>query len=166
MKALFYMVMILAVALVAKPSLAVEFRTQNGALAGQANKIACRLNSTCAVANGIATVGGAGPQKAASTTALTKEDCGKVIVNSAGATVQPLPALTASTVGCRLTFIVVDSSAFNINPDDSDIIQILTNSAGDSIASSTVGNSVVLEGISVSIWAPVGKEQGTWTDSN
>ena len=78
-----------------------------------------------------------------------------------------LPAISASTLGCRFTFIVgtTNASGLNVNPQNADKILLLTDSAGDSISADAVGESVVLEAIQPG-WAPVGKEQGTWTDSN
>lgn len=165
MKALFYMVMVLAFALVAKPSLAVEFQTQVGAYAGSANKLKCGLNMKCSVAGGVGTVQGQGVQVLASTTALTKSQCGATVYNS-GAVVQPLPAISTVGAGCRFTFLVTNASNFDINPADADFIAVLTNANGDAIRSATLGNSVVLESTGISVWVPVGKEQGTFSDIN
>jgi hypothetical protein len=165
MKSLFYLVSVLALAILAKPSLAVEFRTQAGALAGQSNKLTCGLNAKCSVVGGVATVQGAGVQVLASTTALTKSQCGATVYNS-GAVVQTLPLISTVGAGCRFTFLVTNASNFDVNPNDVDKIAVLTDATGDAIRSATLGNSVVLESTGVSIWMPVGKEQGTWSDIN
>lgn len=73
----------------------------------------------------------------------------------------------ASTVlGCRFTFIVGAAQALVINPDNADQILLLTDSAGDSISADAAGESVTIEAISSSQWAPVGAEKGTWSDAN
>jgi hypothetical protein len=103
-------------------------------------------------------------QVAASATTLTAAQCGSTIIN-AGVIEVELPE--ASTVlGCRYTFIVGNASTFTIDPDAADQIMLLTNAAGDAIAADAVGESVVIEAISASAWAPVGAEKGTWTDAN
>jgi hypothetical protein len=100
----------------------------------------------------------------ATATTITASQCGSTFIN-AGAIEIELPE--ASTVlGCRLTFIVGNASTFTIDPDAADTIMLLTNAAGDSLAADAVGESLVLEAISASAWAPVGAEKGTWTDSN
>lgn len=103
-------------------------------------------------------------QVASTTTTLTAAQCGSTIVNDS-ADVVSLPE--ASTVlGCRYTFIVGNVSNFDVNPDDADQIVLLTNAAGDAIRADAIGESVVLEAISASAWAPVGAEKGTWSDIN
>ncbi len=103
-------------------------------------------------------------QVTATATTITAVQCGSTFINS-GAIEMELPE--ASTVlGCRLTFIVGNASAFTVDPDGGDQVALLTNAAGDSLIADAVGESLVLEAISASIWAPVGAQQGTWTDSN
>lgn len=103
-------------------------------------------------------------QVAATATTITAAQCGSTFINS-GAVEMELPE--ASTVlGCRLTFIVGNASAFTIDPDDADSIVLLTNAAGDSLIADAVGESLVIQAISATEWAPVGAEKGTWTDSN
>lgn len=103
-------------------------------------------------------------QVAATATTLTAAQCGSTVINS-GAVQIELPE--ASTVlGCRYTFITGNGSNFDVNPDNADQILVLTNAAGDAIRNATLGNSVTIEAISASEWAPVGKEQGTYTDIN
>lgn len=104
-------------------------------------------------------------QVAATATTLTAAQCGSTIINASGAVEVELPE--ASTVlGCRYTFIVGSANALTIDPDAADQILLLTNAAGDSLAADAAGESVTLEAISASQWAPVGAEKGTWTDSN
>lgn len=103
-------------------------------------------------------------QIASTTTTLTAAQCGSTIVNNS-ADVLSLPE--ASTVlGCRYTFIVGNVSNFDVNPDNADQIMLLTDAAGDAIRADAIGESVVLEAISASAWAPVGAEKGTWSDIN
>lgn len=103
-------------------------------------------------------------QVTATATTITAAQCGSTFINS-GAIEMELPE--ASTVlGCQLTFIVGNASTFTIDPDGGDQIMLLTNAAGDALAADAVGESVVIEAISASAWAPVGAEKGTWTDSN
>jgi hypothetical protein len=88
-----------------------------------------------------------------------------MIVDNGGAIEMELPE--ASTVlGCRLTFVVLNATAFNIDPDAADQILLLTDAAGDRIVADAVGESVVLEAVSASQWAVVGAEKGTWSDNN
>lgn len=100
-------------------------------------------------------------QFAASATTIASSQCGSSFIN-AGAVQMELPE--ASTVlGCRLTFIVGNASNFDINPDDADQILIETNAAGDAMRSATLGNSITIEAISASQWAPVSLI-GTFSD--
>lgn len=103
-------------------------------------------------------------QVAATATTLTVAQCGSSVINSGAVAINLPEASTA--LGCRFTFITGNASNFDVNPDDADQILVLTNAAGDSIRNATLGNSVVLEAISASQWAPVGKEQGTYSDIN
>ena len=150
---------------------------------GSQNDIKCSTGLSCAVTSGQLVVAfssaasgdiaGAGSdqlygylqnQVAATATTITAAQCGSTFINS-GAIEMELPE--ASTVlGCRLTFIVGNASAFTIDPDAADQIILLTNAAGDSLAADAIGESVTIEAISASVWAPVGAEKGTWTDSN
>lgn len=100
----------------------------------------------------------------ATATTITAAQCGSTFKNS-GAVAINLPE-ASTVIGCRLTFITANASNFDVNPDNADQILVLTNAAGDAIRNATLGNSVVLEAISASQWAPVGKEQGTYTDIN
>jgi hypothetical protein len=99
---------------------------------------------------------------------LTTSECGQSMTAD-DSELYNLPAITSSVLGCRYTFIHGVSAAvtkrLTINPNNADKILVLANSAGDSITTDTIGHSVVLEAIPAG-WAPVGKEQGTFTDSN
>lgn len=102
-------------------------------------------------------------QVAATATTITAAQCGSTFINS-GAVQMELPE--ASTVlGCRLTFITGNASNFDVNPDDADQILVETNAAGDAMRNATLGNSITIEAISASQWAPVAVV-GTWTDIN
>ena len=103
-------------------------------------------------------------QVAATATTITSAQCGSTFINT-GAVVINLPEASA-VLGCRLTFITGNASNFDVNPDNADQILVITNAAGDAMRNATLGNSIMLEAISASQWAPVGKEQGTWTDIN
>lgn len=147
------------------PAHAVEFRSSTGAYLGQANKIQVQPRITASVVNGVAILGsGVGYQVAASTTALTAAQCGSTVI-SAGAVVQPLPKGTTALLGCRYTFVTMNASNFDLNPDNADTIAALTNAAGDAIRNATVGNSVTLELVSATQWAAVAIN-GTYSDVN
>lgn len=102
---------------------------------------------------------------------LAASQCGTTITSDAvvGAAgdIYTLPAISSSTLGCRYTFVVGTTNAqgLKVDPNGTDQILLLTNAGGDSITADAVGESVVLEAIQPG-WAPVGKEQGTWVDSN
>lgn len=133
------------------------------------NRINCGDGITCSrVGNGVFNmkIGGAGfvqPQVAATATTITSSQCGSTFINS-GAVVMNLPE-ASSVLGCRLTFITGNASNFDINPDDADIILVETDDAGDSIRNATLGNSIVIEAISATQWAPIATI-GTWADNN
>lgn len=100
---------------------------------------------------------------AATATTITAAQCGSTFYNS-GAVQMELPE--ASTVlGCRLTFITANASNFDVNPDNADQILVQTNAAGDATRNATLGNSITIEAISASEWAPVAVV-GTWSDIN
>lgn len=102
-------------------------------------------------------------QVAATATTITAAQCGSTFING-GAVQMELPE--ASTVlGCRLTFIVGNATNFDVNPDDADQILVETDAVGDAMRNATLGNSIVIEAISASQWAPVGTI-GTWSDIN
>lgn len=99
----------------------------------------------------------------ATATTITPEQCGSTFING-GAIQIELPE-ASSVIGCKLTFAVGNASNFDINPDDGDQILIETDAAGDSIRSSTLGNTIVIQAISASEWAPIGTV-GTWADND
>lgn len=103
-------------------------------------------------------------QVTATATTITAAQCGSTFKN-AGAIEMELPE-ASTVIGCRLTFIVGNATAFTIDPDAADQIVLLTDAAGDSLIADAIGESLVIEAISASAWAPVGAEKGTWTDSN
>lgn len=99
----------------------------------------------------------------ATATTLTSSQCGSTVYNS-GAVVINLPE--ASTVlGCRFTFITLNASNFDINPDDADIIMNSTNVAGDASRNATVGDNITLEAISATQWTVI-SSKGNWSDAN
>lgn len=99
----------------------------------------------------------------ATATTLTSSQCGSTIYNG-GAVVINLPE--ASTVlGCRFTFITLNASNFDINPDNADIIMNSTNVAGDASRNATVGDNITLEAISATQWTVI-SSKGTWSDAN
>lgn len=131
------------------------------------NRINCGPGVNCErTGNGIFNVdviGGLQNQVTATATTITASQCGSTFINT-GAVQMELP--DASTVlGCRLTFITDDASNFDINPDDTDQITVLTNAVGDAIRNATVGNSVTIEAVNVNRWSQV-SAIGTWTDIN
>ncbi len=144
--------------------------TENGIVVGTGFDSGLTVNSP-ATFNGDVTgdggdqmVGFLNNQVAATATTITAAQCGSTFI-SGGAVEMELPE--ASTVlGCRLTFVVNNASNFTIDPDAGDTIALLTNAAGDSLIADAVGESIVIEAISASQWAPIGAQQGTWTDSN
>lgn len=102
-------------------------------------------------------------QVAATAVTITAAQCGSTFINS-GAVEMDLPE--ASTVlGCRLTFITGNASNFDIDPDAADQILVQTDAAGDRARNATLGNSITIEAISASQWAPV-SVIGTWSDAN
>lgn len=100
---------------------------------------------------------------AATATTITASQCGSTFQNS-GAVQMELPEASV-VIGCRLTFITANASNFDLNPDNGDQILVQTNAAGDATRNATLGNSITLQAISASQWAPV-SVQGTWSDIN
>jgi hypothetical protein len=101
---------------------------------------------------------------------LLASQCGST-VTADNSELYNLPTISASTLGCRFTFIHGASSAsggtkrLTVNPQNANQILLLTNSAGDAVTADVVGNSLVLEAIAPG-WAPVGSEKGSWFDAN
>ena len=136
---------------------------------GLLNVIQCSTGMTCTKSGGKLVVVNAGygylqNQIAATATTITSAQCGSTFVNS-GAVVINLPALSSSVIGCRLTFVTMNASNFDINPTGTDRILVLTDANGDAIRNATLGNSVTLEAVSATQWAQVAG-QGTYTDVN
>lgn len=161
MKRLTALFVLVAMAL---PAHAIEFRTQDNVNAGQASRVKCAKNAKCSVAGSVGQIE-LNPRVTASTTALTKAQCGSTVVSAAAVT-QPLPALADVDTGCRYTFIVGVPLALNVNPSGTERILLLSDANGDSIEADATGESVTLEKLSTSEWTPVGAVQGTWSDAN
>lgn len=102
-------------------------------------------------------------QVTATATTITAIQCGSTFVNS-GAVQIELPE-ASTVIGCRLTFVTTNASNFDINPDNADQILVQTDAAGDAIRNATLGNSITIEAISASQWAPI-SVVGTWSDIN
>lgn len=98
------------------------------------------------------------------TDSLTDDACGKSFKNSAAAVVT-LPAIASTNIGCKITFMVANASNYDINPDGTDQILVLTNAAGDSIRNATLGGAVTLQAMATGQWVSLGVT-GTWTDNN
>lgn len=103
-------------------------------------------------------------QVAATATTITVAQCGSTFVNS-GAVVINLPALATAVIGCRVTFVTMNASNFDVNPTGTDRILVSTDANGDAIRNATLGNSITLEAVSATQWAPI-SIQGTWSDIN
>lgn len=102
-------------------------------------------------------------QVAATATTITIAQCGSSFVNT-GAVQMELPE-ASTALGCRLTFITGNASNFDVNPDNSDLITVQTNSAGDAMRNATLGNSITIEAVSAVNWAVI-SVVGTWSDIN
>lgn len=103
------------------------------------------------------------PQVAATATTITAAQCGSTFSNT-GAVQMELPE-ASTVIGCTLTFVTLNASNFDINPDNGDQILVLTNAVGDAIRNATLGNTVILRAVSASQWAQLAAV-GTWTDIN
>lgn len=138
-------------------------KASDGSSLGVFRSLKCSAEVSCDDDSGNLLMGVSGLQTRvlATATTITAAQCGSTFYNG-GAVQMELPE--ASTVlGCRLTFITANASNFDINPDDADQILVETNAVGDAIRNATLGNSIVIEAISASQWAPVGTI-GTWAD--
>jgi hypothetical protein len=103
-------------------------------------------------------------QIAATATTITAAQCGSTFYNT-GAVVINLPAGAASLLGCRLTFITLNATNFDINPGNSDQILVLTDAAGDAIRNATLGNAITLQYAATNKWVDIA-HIGTWADIN
>ncbi len=142
--------------------------------ASAADVLAIKNNTTALMSfdsSGNVTGGGTGSmsgyiqkQVAATATTITAAQCGSTFYNTT-ATAINLPSGTAGLIGCRLTFITLNASNYDINPADLDQIVLLTNAAGDSIRNATVGNVVTLQYAATNEWIDLA-HIGTWSDIN
>lgn len=103
------------------------------------------------------------PQVAATATTITAAQCGSTFSNS-GAVQMELPE-ASTVIGCTLTFVTLNASNFDVNPDNADQILTQTNAVGDAMRNATVGNSIMIRAVSASQWAVIGIN-GTWSDIN
>jgi hypothetical protein len=158
--------MLMALALsIALPLQAIPVKNQADSSVGNAHTLKCGTNLKCAIEAGKVVVSPpGGVLVAASTTALTKSQCGSTVYN-AGAVAQPLPLRSTVDSGCRYTFITRAASNFDVDPNSVDLIAAATNAAGDMIRNATVGNSVTLDACGTSEWC-VSAIYGTWSDAN
>lgn len=103
-------------------------------------------------------------ETAATATTITADQCGSTFYNSGAVTIN-LPNGSAALIGCRITFITMNASNFDVNPGNSDQIILLTDAAGDAIRNATIGNFVTLQYVATNKWIDVG-HIGTWSDIN
>ena len=145
------------------------FRGYNaGTSLGLFSEMNCSTGLSCTRVGGKYTIANSGvgvlrSRVLASAVTITAAQCGSTFYN-AGAVEMDLPEASA-VIGCRLTFVTLNASNFDIDPDAADIILVTTNAAGDRARNATLGNTIVLEAVSASEWVVVGI-QGTWTDAN
>lgn len=102
-------------------------------------------------------------RSAATAGTLTAAQCGTTFYNTAAVELDLPDAATA--LGCRYTFVVLNASNYDIDPDAADQILGLTDAAGDKIRNSTIGGTITLEAVSASQWAVIGS-YGTWSDAD
>ena len=97
---------------------------------------------------------------------LKEKECGryglKYIFNNDGASGTVTLTLVAATVnsdgeGLAVHFSVVDAYTLNINPNGTDQILYLTDSAGDSIEANSAGSFVTLVCEADGYWTPKGR---------
>ena len=103
------------------------------------------------------------PLSLASARTLTAAECGSTFYN-AGAIQLVLPD-AATILGCKYTFVTLNASNFDVDPNAADIILVQTDAVGDRIRNATLGNSITIQAVSASQWAVVGI-LGTWADAN
>ena len=131
--------------------------------------ISCDQGLTCVRAKGgflSMKPSGSGVQSSivpATATTATAAQCGSTFVNSAAVEID-LPD-AALVPGCKYTFVTLNASNFDIDPDAADIILVNTDAVGDRLRNATVGNTVTIQAVSASQWAIVGI-LGTWADAN
>lgn len=100
---------------------------------------------------------------AATATTITSSQCGSTFYNS-GAVAINLPEASVA-LGCTLSFVTLNASNFDVNPDNADQILVATNAAGDSIRNATLGNTITLRAVSASQWVVIA-QTGTYLDNN
>jgi hypothetical protein len=127
------------------------------------NQLDCGTNLQCTKIKGKFAMSVKSELVAATATTIAKTQCGSTFYN-AGAVVMNLPE-ASTALGCELTFVTLNASNFDVNPDNADQILVQTNAAGDSIRNATLGNTITLKAVSASQWVVVGI-LGTWTDNN
>lgn len=135
---------------------------------GLSNKIDCSTGINCTLnkVSGITTMTTVGALETvveSSTASILSTQCGSTFVNTATSQFE-LPE-ASTVIGCTLTFVTGATSTLVVNPDDADQILVETNAVGDAISNATNGNSIMLQAISASEWAPL-SNVGTWADAN
>lgn len=101
------------------------------------------------------------------TGAITAAECLGGTVTNTGASGAIVLTLPAAVVGYSVLVYLTAAFDVNIDPNGTDQILGLTNSAGDAISSdATVGSCVTLMCFATGYWSPYGGGVGTWTDVN
>ncbi len=98
---------------------------------------------------------------------LTAAQCGSTVINTVSSSVT-LPE-ASSVLGCEYSFFVfapADNAPMVLTPASGDKILTLASAAGDRVTNSVSGSSLTLQAIGIDQWGVLGKEQGTWNDSN
>lgn len=157
-------ILIVALMLNAYAMAGVQVFNQADTNLGVKEKVKCGRNVVCSVTSGKVLINHGNQVNPTTGDTLTAAQCGSSIINTAGISIN-LPE-AADVLGCRYRFIVGHTGGLWINPQDNDQIMLLTNSVDDTAWADAVGESVELEAISTSAWAPVGSEKGTWTDAD
>jgi hypothetical protein len=105
-------------------------------------------------------------QSYTSNTTLSSNDIRKSIVNNNGATGQITLTLPVATPGDVVTIYVMSLQPIVIDPNGTERIQVITNTAGDSILSDSVrGTTITLVCQVAGSWEPMG-QIGAWFDNN
>jgi hypothetical protein len=132
-------------------------------------KLVFAINGPLSLEDGIAGAGElvgfrSNQETAAANVTPSVSQCGSTFINS-GAVELELPSAATVGLGCRITLVTMNPANFDADPNGTDLILGLTNAAGDKIRNATLGNSVTIETVSPSAWAPV-DVYGTWSDAN
>ena len=80
-----------------------------------------------------------------------------------GAGVINLPE-ASTAIGMWFTVVVGATANIDINPDNADVILLLTDAAGNAIRADEIGETVTLMAVTAVNWVVWGAEKGTWTD--